>query len=521
MSSRNQKRRCGTPGCLQPDFHLGLCGTKTRPEPGWRIRVWWKGDRRWFCGTLDEYDESEDTWLVKYDDGEVQQEPLNDPDLKWEPLGEEPSKTSAASSAAAQPTPPAEAKAPAKRKAPVKRKAQVSPPPEEETEKEEEEEDDGDGGDDDEEEEPPPTATTTLALTAAPAAASAGPSAYELQRMSNIARNQEQLVALGLDNASAHCKKQKRSSQPRKPKGPLPEVSRRSSRLEDAPRRSYAEDGGLGARSNLPPGTQLDAPRPKKPKISRLVHVDAPAELPPPLPSEEEATARVAFVRARFKELYLESQGSVTRPDLEAGKRCRQEGATCFDGPHAGALPGLPVGTEFFGKAEMAVCGMHNKWLSGIDYGKLQGQTIAVAVASSGGYEDDEDDGDSLWYTGSGGNDLLSSRRQVAGQDLTNGNLGLFNCIESKTPVRMIRFVGEVARERAYSGRLFIYDGLYAVTEYKHEVGTRQHGVFKFKLERLPDQPPLRNNASARLHQRLVDLATRDGTAGKRHLLLE
>jgi len=181
----------------------------------------------------------------------------------------------------------------------------------------------------------------------------------------------------------------------------------------------------------------------------------------------------------------------------------------------------LPVGTEFFGKAEMAVCGMHHSWLSGIDYGKVQGETVALALASSGGYEDDEDDGDTLWYTGSGGNDLLSSRRQVAGQDLSKGNLGLFNCIESKTPVRMIRFVGEVPRERAYTGRLYVYDGLYNVNESKHEVGERGYGVFKFRLERLPDQPPLRSNASARLHQRLVDLAQRDGTAGKRHLLLE
>jgi hypothetical protein len=32
-------------------------------------------------------------------------------------------------------------------------------------------------------------------------------------------------------------------------------------------------------------------------------------------------------------------------------------------------------------------------------------------------------------------------------------------------------------------------------------------------------QPPLRDNASARLHQRLIDLAHRDGTAGERHKL--
>ena len=56
---------------------------------------------------------------------------------------------------------------------------------------------------------------------------------------------------------------------------------------------------------------------------------------------------------------------------------------------------------------------MHRKWLSGIDYrpAKDGEEAVATALVSSGGYEDDEDDGDELWYTGSGGNDLLSSRR--------------------------------------------------------------------------------------------------------------
>ena len=66
---------------------------------------------------------------------------------------------------------------------------------------------------------------------------------------------------------------------------------------------------------------------------------------------------------------------------------------------------------------------MHRKWLSGIDYrpAKDGEEAVATAVVSSGGYEDDEDDGDELWYTGSGGNDLLSSRRQTGAQKLEKG----------------------------------------------------------------------------------------------------
>ena len=51
-----------------------------------------------------------------------------------------------------------------------------------------------------------------------------------------------------------------------------------------------------------------------------------------------------------------------------------------------------------------------------------------------------------------------------------------------------------------------------AVTELKRESGARGHMVYKFKLERCPDQPPLRNNASAAMHKRLVELSERDGS---------
>lgn len=55
-------------------------------QPGSRIRVYWQGNRRWFSGTVDEYDAASDCWLVKYDDGEQQLEPLTAPNLPWELL---------------------------------------------------------------------------------------------------------------------------------------------------------------------------------------------------------------------------------------------------------------------------------------------------------------------------------------------------------------------------------------------------------------------------------------------------
>merc|ERR1719291_1511901 len=101
------------------------------------------------------------------------------------------------------------------------------------------------------------------------------------------------------------------------------------------------------------------------------------------------------------------------------------------------------------------------------------------------------------------------------------GNEALANNMESGEPVRLLRFIGDVPRERSYTGKLYSYDGLYRVADHKLEAGAREHAVFKFKLVRCEGQPPLRSNASARMHQRLIALAVRDGSAHKRHLQKE
>ena len=48
------------------------------------------GNRRWFCGTVQEYNEADDLWLVKYDDGEEHQESLRGSEQLWQLLDEEP-----------------------------------------------------------------------------------------------------------------------------------------------------------------------------------------------------------------------------------------------------------------------------------------------------------------------------------------------------------------------------------------------------------------------------------------------
>src|SRR5207247_612670 len=66
--------------------------------------------------------------------------------------------------------------------------------------------------------------------------------------------------------------------------------------------------------------------------------------------------------------------------------------------------------------------GVHRPRMAGISGA---GQEGADSIVISGGYEDDEDFGDVVVYTGHGGNDPASGR-QIADQKLERGNLALW-----------------------------------------------------------------------------------------------
>ena len=83
-----------------------------------------------------------------------------------------------------------------------------------------------------------------------------------------------------------------------------------------------------------------------------------------------------------------------------------------------GAIPGVPEGTAFASRAEVAQAGVHPPTQAGISGSQNEG---ADSIVISGGYEDDEDRGDEIIYTGHGGQD--DAGHQIADQELTGGNL--------------------------------------------------------------------------------------------------
>ncbi|XP_074294359.1 histone-lysine N-methyltransferase, H3 lysine-9 specific SUVH4-like isoform X2 [Silene latifolia] len=190
-------------------------------------------------------------------------------------------------------------------------------------------------------------------------------------------------------------------------------------------------------------------------------------------------------------------KSSSKRPDLKASSKMRQEQKILYREKQIGRIHGVDVGHQFFSRAEMVVVGFHSHWLNGIDYiGKGHSNRnfskyklpLAVAIVMSGQYEDDLDNSEDVIYTGQGGHDLLGNKKQIADQKMTGGNLALQNSMLEGLPVRVIR--GHPSKS-SYVGKVYTYDGLYKVNKCWAEKGVSGFTVYKFRMERLGDQPEL------------------------------
>lgn len=177
------------------------------------------------------------------------------------------------------------------------------------------------------------------------------------------------------------------------------------------------------------------------------------------------------------------------RPDLEATKKMQEEKMN-FDWKGVGHVPGSIVGDFFFYRTELFVLGLHRAMQAGIAYTEVGQEKIGCSIVASGGYEDDEDHGETMIYTGHGGNNK-ADRRQVKDQKPEGGNLALLNSLKYKQPVRVIRGHSDIPTSQSPSKKIYSYDGLYQVVDQSLELGASGFKVFKFKLERLPNQREL------------------------------
>jgi putative restriction endonuclease len=143
-----------------------------------------------------------------------------------------------------------------------------------------------------------------------------------------------------------------------------------------------------------------------------------------------------------------------------------------------GDVAGIEEGHEFLDRKAMMPSSFHRNWGAGID-GNAKNGTAAIIL--SGGYEDDEDNGDEIIYTGAGGNDP-NTGRQIEDQSWDNrGNAGLLTSMDQGLPVRVSRGYKHKSDYSPKSG--YTYAGLYSVVDAWEEIGKSGFKICRFRLD--------------------------------------
>ncbi|KAK7018449.1 PUA-like domain-containing protein [Favolaschia claudopus] len=157
--------------------------------------------------------------------------------------------------------------------------------------------------------------------------------------------------------------------------------------------------------------------------------------------------------------------------------------------PKYGALPGIKVGAVFEFRRDLHQAGMHLGLIAGISGSKAG----AYSIVLSGGYEDDNDEGDTFVYIGTGGKDnsaFGSAGPQVRDQSMSHPhNSALEESSKNGKPVRVIRGANPNSAWAPAEG--YRYDGLYTVTEATLGKGRSGFNICQFRFVRLPGQTPL------------------------------
>ena len=142
-----------------------------------------------------------------------------------------------------------------------------------------------------------------------------------------------------------------------------------------------------------------------------------------------------------------------------------------------GHIEGFPTGSNFSSRIDLVQAGVHRHSQAGIAGSQNVG---ADSIVLSGGYEDDQDDGDTIIYTGYGGQDR-NTRKQIADQKLERWNLALARSMQEGFPVRVIRGANLDSPHAPKEG--YRYDGLYRVVDYWQERGESGFLVWRYRLE--------------------------------------
>ncbi|XP_043724892.1 E3 ubiquitin-protein ligase ORTHRUS 2-like isoform X2 [Telopea speciosissima] len=150
---------------------------------------------------------------------------------------------------------------------------------------------------------------------------------------------------------------------------------------------------------------------------------------------------------------------------------------------------GVLVGESWEDRMECRQWGTHLPHVAGIAGQKEYG---AQSVALSGGYEDDEDNGEWFLYTGSGGRDLSGNKRtnkeQSFDQEFSSMNEALRVSCNKGYPVRVVRSHKET--RSSYAPETGVrYDGIYRIEKCWRKVGIQGKKVCRYLFVRCDNEP--------------------------------
>jgi putative restriction endonuclease len=172
-----------------------------------------------------------------------------------------------------------------------------------------------------------------------------------------------------------------------------------------------------------------------------------------------------------------------------------------------GEIEGFEEGHHFPGRKEMMPSSFHRNWGAGIDGNGKEG---TAAIVLSGGYEDDEDSGDHIIYTGAGGNDP-NTGTQVEDQSWDNrGNAGLLTSMDQGLPVRVIRGSNHSSELSPNTG--YNYAGLYSVVDAWEEPGKSGFRVCRFRLTYCGDNYERKSPETIELNNEKRETTRKKGT---------
>jgi putative restriction endonuclease len=146
-----------------------------------------------------------------------------------------------------------------------------------------------------------------------------------------------------------------------------------------------------------------------------------------------------------------------------------------------GHISDYAVNHWFESRKDMSKVGLHRPLQAGISGSGNEG---ADSIVLSGGYEDDEDYGNVIIYTGQGGRDL-NTGKQIADQLLTLGNLALAKSRNDGLPVRVIRGWHHKSPYSPEAG--YVYAGLFKVEDCWREIGRSGYHVWRYRLVNVID----------------------------------